>query len=242
MASSQHLIKSGDDKKGFTAYCGHKQFSTYQMTRYEGAIDMCPKCSSKFYAEKTKTDFPYRLGERLNLATDSRRHKFKSIYEIIRNADNAVIGFVAIKSGWGNAWYVYPWTATATMADVEANDIPSPNMAIHSVRFKRESETAFEGGGTFASKEQALFAVPTMVTQGKLPSRDEVAADVAATVRTLRANLDAQKAHRQHVKAERESKMRQIAEEFSGMIAGGNLTNAQNVALTTAAELLGVKL
>jgi hypothetical protein len=99
-----------------------------------------------------------------------------------------------------------------------------------------------EYGGTFASKEAALFAVPSIVEQGKLPSYDEKLAAVTKHFNTLRQSIVDGEAERQRARADREARLEQIREEFTGLVTSVALTNAQRTAVIEAANLLGLKL
>ena len=238
---TMHLIRSQDSTGRYVAYCGHTQHSNYNLTQSPERPDLCPKCSSKYYAEQIKS-LPYRLGDRLDLSLDTRRYTYKSIYGIFDDT-GAAIGFLTIKSGWGRAWYVHSWRdGGASVEDIAQDVVREPIMSFDPVKYRRKPEDGDrEYGGTFSSKEQALFAVPLMVEQGKLPSRDTVFAKSQERVATLKTNMAAQDARRKLVADQRAEDMRLIQEEFGDMLASGKLTNRQHMALNKAAELLGVK-
>lgn len=240
-SSSRHLIRSGDDKTGFTAYCGHRQHSDWLMTRSATWPDLCTKCSSRFFGEKLKADasFAYRLGERLDLTDNHLRWTYKSIYPVYGTNDVA-LGFIAIRTGFGLSWTVNAWECNATFGHLERNETPVPQMG-KPVKYRRNPEDHMEHG-SFNSKEQALYAVPMMIEQGKLRSFDAVLAEATAELERLRQNMAASAARTRQVAEERAANLRLIKEQFAGLLAAGSLTNAQTVALTTAADLLGVKL
>jgi hypothetical protein len=238
---AKHLIRSGDARTGYIAWCGHKQYSDYNCTRVAETLDLCTKCSSKYYAEQGKTS-AYRLGNRLDLSSDSRRYSYKSIYEIIRKQDAAVIGFVVIRLGWGQAWEVHAWSDSNHVSDAIAGAFTPPQMSPDAVKYRPRPDSAGEYGGLFSSKEQALFMVPLLVEQNKLPSYAETLAKATANFEKLRQAHKDDDADRQRAKEARAEKIQRIREEFAGLLGSGTLTNSQTTALTDAAALLGVTL
>lgn len=241
MAHSPHLIREHSQKTGYIAWCGYKSFSDYSMTGYEQHPAMCSKCSAKFYAEKTKTNFPYRLADRLDLTNDPRRYTYKSIYPIIRVEDGADIGFVTITNGWGKSWEVRAWEDRISIGDVNRNAMPDLTMS-PGVTYRKFPDDAREYGGSFNSKEEALFTVPLLVEQGKLISVEEARAKARKTFDTMRKAHEEGEANQKRQREERVENLRFIQTEFSEMLTAGTLSNAQTVAITKAAELLGVKL
>jgi hypothetical protein len=240
MAISHHMIRSGDAQKGYVAYCGHKQFSNIFMT--EPGMGNCSRCSSRYFSEKIKAaDFPYRLGDRPDLSGDNRRWTYKSIYPIIRKSDEAVLGFVTIKQGWGKTWNVQPWSSDLRMTDVEADAIPKPVMNSGGVQYKRKPDDVREISCSFNSKEEALVAVPMLVAQAKLPSYAEVEIETARNASELRTRLAASEQRRKTAADQRAEDLALITEEFTGLLAG-TLSNRQRMALMKAAELIGIKL
>ena len=234
-----HLIRSTSNSGQYTAYCGHQQQSNYNLTTSPDYPNLCSKCSSRYYREQVK-ESPYRLGERMDLANDPRRYKYKSIYEIY--AGDAVIGFVTIKNGWGQDWHVNSWRDGGGKIDeVARGEVRQPIMSFDVVAYRRKPEDRMEFGGSFSSKEEALFRVPLMVEQGKLPSRDAVFANSQKNVATLREQMAAQEARRKAVADQRTEDLRLIREEFADLLASGRMTNRQHIALTKAAEMIGVK-
>lgn len=242
MAQSRHLIRSHNSTTGYVAWCGYKAFTDYVMTRHETHPYMCSKCSSKLYADKTKSNFPYRLADRLDLKNDRpRRYVYKSIYPIIRVSDEAEIGFVTIGNGWGKCWDVRTWNSPVTVDHVNRNELPDLTMS-GPIAYQRSPDEAGEYGGSFNSKEEALFTVPLLVEQGKLISAEEARAKAQETFAIMRQAHEEGEADRNRLREERAETLRFIQSEFSGMVAAGALSNAQTVALTKAAELLGVTL
>lgn len=241
MAHSRHLIREHSHKTGYVAWCGYKSFSDYMLTRHEKFPYMCSRCSAKFYAEKTKTNFPYRLADRLDLTNDPRRYAYKSIYPIIRVEDGAEIGFVTIGNGWGKSWDVRAWNNPVTIGDVNRNEMP-PLTLSRPIAYRRSPDEPGEYGGSFNSKEEALSTVPLLVEQGKLIPVEEARAKARETFDTMRKAHEEGEADRKRLREERVENLRFIQTEFSAMLAAGILSNAQTVAITKAAELLGVKL
>lgn len=240
MAYAKHLIRLHNRTTGYNAWCGFKSHSDFSMTTYEQSINMCTKCSSRLYAEKTKT-FPYRLADRLDLSNSPHRFTYKSIYPIIRVEDGAEMGFVTIKNGWGKDWEVRAFEGDTRMVNIEQNKAADLRMS-DAINYRRSPDEVAEYGGSFNSKEHALFTVPLLIEQGKLISRADAEAKARETFATMRKAFEDNNAARARLRDEREATLSLIREEFAGMVGSGTLSNAQTVAVTKAAELLGVKL
>jgi hypothetical protein len=232
MAQSDHLILSGDAEHGYTAYCGHKQQSKWRLVADPAKMD-CSKCSAKYYAEQIK-DLPYRLGARLDLSKD-QCSDYKSIYPIHQKADDALIGFVTIKHGWGKPWYVHCLESGRTTEEHLTDDtVPEPVMSNESVSYKRTPDDRREYAHSFHSKEQALSTVPLMAEQGKFSTREAIISDTRATYVRLRAYRANQK-----VKADQKAAdLAMINEEIEAILASGTLTNRQQMAFSKALEIV----
>lgn len=224
-----HLIRAVDGNL-YTAWCGYAHRSDMYMSEKLRWLD-CSKCSARYYGKLISADdYPYRLGER----QAEKVRTYKSVYPIIRKSDDEVLGFVAIHFGFGRSWFVYPLASNVAMSDAAAGVPREPFMGRDHV--SHEADGIKKNKAT--SKEQALSFVTALVEQNQLPSRAALRADAVEIIAKIHESQVRQQARKQQQRDDNDL----MAEEFSGLLDDGSLTNRQRTAIIMAVEKLGLKL
>lgn len=174
----------------------------YSYTGFADSVHTCGACQSKALARKLKAEpIGYRLADRMDNSKPQygvRGYDYKSVYPVIRERDNEIVGFICIDTGWGKSWKVYTWGSNVRMRDYDAGVLPDPEIndgdrdnILKYRRTKYQTREQIAAGepqvyedyestaNNIASKEAALMLFPELDKQGKLRLQSEIRASDA---------------------------------------------------------------
>jgi hypothetical protein len=261
--SDRHVIKSVNPsiERGITTHCGETyDNSLLHSSRYltddpvrDGAV-LCSKCSTKAFAAILKKEpNGFTLGERTDQSKTIGYSSFRSVYPVY-DATGDLVAYIAIKSGWGGSWNIYPLESRLTLrAAREGAETQDPAMSkepAKRTRYLSDGAPLVVAHSTYTSKEHALTAVPAALANGHIKSRTTIIAEEqAARKRWMddQAEREREAVEREVERVEnkriRDEKIAHITEAFTAMCrTDSKLSNFERDAVATAAEMLGIKI
>jgi hypothetical protein len=226
---------TGPERANYTAWCGEKSrgfrnSNPVYFRDYHGT-DVCPKCSSKYWADKLAqrredgTVYPFRLGDRLDLTPPSDyrqpmpmgvdRYYWKSLYPVLQtnvlvdDEEEKIVGFIGIESGWGKKWEIRAWERALTQGEHETGVVSMTVNGSIAQKFLETLKPLPSGeriktdAKGYPSKEAALAEIEKLLDDGHLMTYRAVKVDKARRIEIARE----EKAQRERDREEHAARM-----------------------------------